>query len=251
MSNLQLYFEKLQFTVNILTSIDWMTEKVIIADSDCVGNALYELLSVSLIDELSEKDGKLLFERYSQQNRAKCNRDKVISFLDFGEDEINPIINKMMEKSPILKRLMEDNVLYDEDGIIENGWTSTEVIRDLYLEKREELFIACGQSPKDTSTEQEQTVKKLPPELDTLQAHIIWSRAKHNGWIDDNYNFIGTKYQMAYAAKCMGKALKLKPKWRPFEILWNYKYFPQTRYESKERIGKVERDKEIEVSFSL
>lgn len=103
----------------------------------------------------------------------------------------------------------------------------------------------------DTCTEQEQTIVKLPPELNTPKAHLIWSKAKHNGWINEDYSFNGTKYQMAYAAECMANELKLKPKWKPFEILWGYKYFPQTRRESKERFGKVERDKEIEASFSL
>lgn len=103
----------------------------------------------------------------------------------------------------------------------------------------------------DTTNEQEQTIVKLPPELNTPKAHLIWSKAKHNGWINEDYSFNGTKYQMAYAAECMANALKLKPKWKPFEILWDYKYFPQTRRESKERFGKVERDKEIEASFSL
>lgn len=103
----------------------------------------------------------------------------------------------------------------------------------------------------DTTTEQEQTIVKLPPELNTPQAHIIWSKAKHNGWVNEDYSFNGTKYQMAYAAECMANELKLKPKWKPFELLWGYKYFPQTRRESKERFGKVEQDKEIEASFSL
>lgn len=103
----------------------------------------------------------------------------------------------------------------------------------------------------DTSTEQKQKTSKLPPELDTPTAHIIWSKAKHNGWINEDYSFNGTKYQMAYAAECMADELKLKYKWKPFEILWNRKHLAQTRRESKERFGKVERDKEIEASFSL
>lgn len=103
----------------------------------------------------------------------------------------------------------------------------------------------------DTPTEQEQTVSKLLPELDTPKAHIIWSKAKHNGWINEDYSFNGTTYQRALAAECMADALKLKYKWKPFEVLWNCKHLAQTRRESKERFGKVERDKEIEASFSL
>lgn len=107
-------------------------------------------------------------------------------------------------------------------------------------------------NPKpDTTKEKGKTVKQLPPELNTPQAHNIWNKAKTNGWISSDYSFNGTKYQMAFAAECMAAALRLKPKWKPFEILWNYKYFPQTRRESKERFGKVDREADIEKVFSL
>lgn len=103
----------------------------------------------------------------------------------------------------------------------------------------------------DNFNEQEKTVVKLPPELDTQQAHLIWSKAKHNGWINDDYSFNGTKYQMAYAAEIMAEALKLKKvKWKPFEMLWKKKNLRQTRNESIDRFGKVDREKEIEKSFS-
>lgn len=91
----------------------------------------------------------------------------------------------------------------------------------------------------------------LPDELSTPDAMKIWDKAKKAEWVNNDYTFNGTKYQMAYAAEVMGTALNLKYKWKPFETLWNYKYFSQTRRESKERIGKVERDKEIEEAFSL
>lgn len=265
MDNLDSYFENLQFAVNILTSIDWRSPKTIQADLSSVADALFSLDFKSLLSELSDRDGHGLFEKYSQQNHLKCNRDRVVSFLDYGENEINSVINMILEKSPIHKKNEEIGnrlgnvcafeilkVLADEFGSLEDGFTDTECIRCLYLEKRDELFIACGLTPNpETTPEQEQTVSKLPPELDTPKAHIIWSKAKHNGWINDDYSFNGTKYQMAYAAECMAGELKLKPKWRPFEILWKYKYFSQTRRESKERFGKVDRQKEIETTFSL
>lgn len=92
---------------------------------------------------------------------------------------------------------------------------------------------------------------QMPVELATPQAMDIWDNAKKAGWINEDYSFNGTKYQMAYAAEIMGEALNLKHKWKPFELLWNYKYFSQTRNESKNRIGKVDRAKDIELAFSL
>lgn len=103
----------------------------------------------------------------------------------------------------------------------------------------------------DTPTEQEQTVSKLPPELGTPQAHIIWSKAKHNGWIDDNYQFIGTRQQMCFAADTMGKSLKLKYRWKPFEQLWNYKFFAQTRQKGELGYEPIDRMNELKTIFSL
>lgn len=259
------YFDILQYTVNILTSIDWRSPKTIHADLSSVADALYSLDFKSLLSELSKRDGHGLFEKYSQQNHHKCNRDRVVSFLDWGENEINSVINMILEKSPIHRKYAEVSerlgnvcayevlqVFAEECDNIEDGFTDTEFIRGLYLDKRDELFIACGLAPHPvTSTEQEQMVSKLPPELDTPKAHIIWSKAKHNGWVNEDYSFNGTTYQRALAAECMANALKLKYKWKPFEVLWNCKHLAQTRHESKERFGKVEQDKEIEASFSL
>lgn len=92
---------------------------------------------------------------------------------------------------------------------------------------------------------------QLPDELVTPNAMQIWDKAKRAGWINDDYTFKGTKYQMAYAAEIMGQTLGLKYKWKPFISLWKHKTFAQTRRESKERFGYVDRAKEIEDAFSL
>lgn len=106
-------------------------------------------------------------------------------------------------------------------------------------------------SQPDTTTEQEQTIVKLPPELDTPQAHIIWGKAKHNGWVDDNFQFIGTRQQMCFAADEMGKSLKLRNRWKPFVTLWNYKFFAQTRQKGELGYEPIDRMNDIKKSFSL
>lgn len=103
---------------------------------------------------------------------------------------------------------------------------------------------------RESSTKPKSTTI-LPDELSTPDAMKIWDKARKAGWINDDYTFNGTKYQMAYAAEIMGEALILKHKWKSFMSLWKYKYFAQARRECKEKIGKVERDKEIEEAFSL
>lgn len=101
----------------------------------------------------------------------------------------------------------------------------------------------------DTSTEQ--TVSKLPPELNTPQAHLIWSKAKHNGWINEDYQFNGTRQQMCYAADIMGESLKLKNKWKPFIELWGYKAMAQTRWRGKEGYEPIPKEKVLEKIFSI
>ena len=89
----------------------------------------------------------------------------------------------------------------------------------------------------------------LPDQLNTNEAMKYWERAKQAGFVNKDYSFNGTNYQMAYFAERFGEKLKLKNKWKPFIELWHFKYFPQTRRESTERFGYVERQQEIDQIF--
>ncbi len=100
-----------------------------------------------------------------------------------------------------------------------------------------------------TNTTTETQNKQLPDVLNTDDARKYWKKAKEAGFIDENYNFIGTKYQMAYFAELMGEKLGLKHKWKPFTELWEYDKFSQTRRESKERFGYVVDEEKIEKVF--
>lgn len=118
-----------------------------------------------------------------------------------------------------------------------------------YISQQSNIQRTLEREQQESSTNDDES--KLPIELATPQAMIIWNKAKEGGWINEDYSFNGTKYQMAYAAEIMGQALGLKYKWKPFTTLWKYRHFAQTRRESKERFGYVERDKDIESAFSL
>lgn len=91
--------------------------------------------------------------------------------------------------------------------------------------------------------------QQLPDVLNTSEALKYWEKAKELGLIGEDYNFIGTRYQMAYFAELMGAKLNLKHKWKPFTELWGYDKWAQTRRESKERFGKVEDSQKIESVF--
>ena len=54
---------------------------------------------------------------------------------------------------------------------------------------------------------------------------------------------------MAYFAEIMAEKLGLKYKWAPFIKLWEYRYLAQERKRSRDLIGKVEEEKEIERIF--
>lgn len=100
----------------------------------------------------------------------------------------------------------------------------------------------------DSSKEKEKRVL-LPRELDLQKAHKYWDRAIKTGFVNKDYSFNGTKYQMALFAECMAEKLVLKHKWKPFIKLWNFDKFSQTRRESRERFGKVDKGAEIEHIF--
>lgn len=165
-------------------------------------------------------------------------------------EDVDSAYGAVIPTTKILSEVMDYGEAYDYTNTVWGIYREWNLIVDCLkrvITDIEDDFL----NPQPDTTEQEQTVVKLPPELDTPKAQLIWSKAKHNGWINEDYSFNGTKYQMAYAAECMADELKLKLKWKPFELLWGCKYLPQTRHESKERFGKVEREKEIEASFLL
>lgn len=87
----------------------------------------------------------------------------------------------------------------------------------------------------------------LPEELNTQQAKEYFSKAIKAGFMDDRFQWVEgtTKYQIALFAEICSEKLNIKHKWKPFETLWNVTHLAQTRRESKERFGKVDREKEI------
>lgn len=97
--------------------------------------------------------------------------------------------------------------------------------------------------------QRQESCQKLSEGLDTNKAKEYFSNAIIAGFMDENYHWKGTKYQAALFAEICSEKLGLKHKWKPFEILWEVRYLAQTRRESKERFGKVDKEYEIEAIF--
>lgn len=69
------------------------------------------------------------------------------------------------------------------------------------------------------------TERKLPEELDTPEAHIVWERAKKAGYVDENLQPVTnlSDYKKSILASEIGVALALKPRWQPFTDFWGIK----------------------------
>jgi hypothetical protein len=91
--------------------------------------------------------------------------------------------------------------------------------------------------------------QEVPQCLQTEEAKIIFKKAIEAGFMNEDYSFNGTKYQMAYFVEKAYYKLKLRYKWKYFEELWNIKYLSQTRHESIERFGHVPKQDEIDSIF--
>lgn len=87
------------------------------------------------------------------------------------------------------------------------------------VKQKDELF--SGQ-PCQGSTEH-----KLPEELDTPEAHIVWERAKAAGYVDENLQPVANLSQnkISILASEIGEKLHFKPSWRwkPFTDFWGVK----------------------------
>lgn len=86
------------------------------------------------------------------------------------------------------------------------------------VKQKDELF--SGQ-PCQGSTEH-----KLPEELDTPKAHIVWERAKSAGYVDENLQPVAdlTQKEVAIVASVISDALDLKPKWMALSDFWGVTY---------------------------
>lgn len=91
--------------------------------------------------------------------------------------------------------------------------------------------------------------QEVPQCLQTEKAKIIFKKAIEAGFMNEDYSFNGTKYQMAYFADKAYNKLKLEYRWKHFQELWSVKNLSQTRHESIERFGHVPKQDEIDSIF--
>ena len=91
--------------------------------------------------------------------------------------------------------------------------------------------------------------QEVPQCLQTEEAKIIFKKAIEAGFMNEDYSFNGTKYQMAYFADKAYNKLKLEYRWKHFQELWSVKNLSQTRHESIERFGHVPKQDEIDSIF--
>ena len=91
--------------------------------------------------------------------------------------------------------------------------------------------------------------QEVPQCLQTEEAKIIFKKAIEAGFMNEDYSFNGTKYQMAYFADKAYIKLKLEYRWKHFQELWSVKNLSQTRHESIERFGHLPKQDEIDSIF--
>lgn len=93
--------------------------------------------------------------------------------------------------------------------------------------------------------------KVLPKELDTDEARRWLSKTIEKGFMIDGYQWAKetTRYQIAMWVEIAGEKLGIQNKWKWAHDIWKLKDLAQTRHESKDRFGKVEREKDIEACF--
>lgn len=165
--------------------------------------------------------------------------EEIINYAEITNDntrKLNPQKIKWIEEWAKMK---ENELLPFVDRF---RLTSTnETLRD-YLNRRNK-----GESPVVDGIIHIPKKQNLPEVLNTQQAKEYFSKAIKAGFMDDRFQWVKgtTKYQIALFAEICSEKLKIKHKWKTFETLWNVAHLAQTRRESKERFGKVDREKEI------
>ena len=195
---------------------------------------------------IADKDGEILINTDLLVKKGIYN--DVVSFIidgyepDIQQDAIiyaNKIENSTKSELIEIKELMNERsrlcILREDKKYID--------LYDSLIRTVEERILTLP----DVKEKHKQL--SIPVELDTPEARELFDKAIQAGFINSVYSFNGTRYQMAYFAEKASEHLKLKSKWKPFTQLWNYEYFAQSRRESKERFGYVDKQDEIDKIF--
>lgn len=206
-------------------------------------STLTEDINSGIMDDFP--DAKTITNRL-QHLKYSINREDV-----FKIEDVDSAYGGEIPTTKILSGVMDYGEAYDYTNTVWGIYREWNLIIDCLKRVITDIEDDFLNPQPDTTTEQEQTVVKLPPELDTPQAQIIWSKAKHNGWINDDYSFNGTRQQMCYAADRMGQSLKLKDRWKPFIKLWRYKSMAQTRWRGEQGYESISKMKELKAVFSI
>ncbi len=197
-------------------------------------------------------------ERILSYVRASGDKDMMLECCKVDRDVLHRLMALIEDKRAIASLLKCVGCLFNIHNMalekiwgineedIENCKYCIDIYGKCYLMNDDEKVICLIPKPGE---EDRIPQKQMPDVLNTNEALKYWEKAKELGFVDEDFKFIGTKYQMAYFAELMGTKLNLKHKWKPFTELWGYNKFAQTRHESKERFGVVADSKRIESIF--
>ena len=106
-----------------------------------------------------------------------------------------------------------------------------------YVDHVENQYISLTPDPstkreRKKGGEEQEVV--LPDVLATEQAMALWKKVRQAGYVDDNYQPLLSRTQVALLADAMAQRLGIRHKWKTFETLWNRKYMYRDYYEAQD-----------------
>ena len=166
----------------------------------------------------------------------------VRKYADYNEDEK---FMKIVSDSPALNCMWRLSLFYLLPQNVKNSLVACRG----YLSAIQKKYLALKNEPIDYEHEERIRIYEtgrafIPDELNTDAAKAVLQRAINAGFLDEKYQPVEGKMtrgqQKAFAiyASC---ELGLKRKWKPFELLWNYKHLQQVDIgdTSEERVKDV------------
>lgn len=191
-----------------------------------------------------------LREEYAKEKYAQSHSKFAPSFLNFAEFIKNIFVKafeNLMGLLFITKFIHQNSTNYlrfiQELLRIDFKGKTDELI--LFLKEKESLLLAGSLNQLTAKSE---TIV-LPSQLDTSEFKVILNKAIDAGFVVENINhyvWIGTNPQLAYFAEIVSLYLKLSPKFTPFSELFHKNHLAQERYKSKESLGKVNRQDDLD-----
>ena len=247
----KLYFMRSEFGIKIRNTFkDWMLDV-------CNGHPQLDNLEDYRIEKLLKMfDKGVLSSRVEHIHRIRHYNAEIDFFqIDAGHD-----LKTVLKQYTALRQLVDfrdgclivDSVRVGRHFYVYRHEMNAKANRLEFLKYMYKIELAQEEYCRLVAAQAEaEGGNTLPDMLATEQAMIYWEKLRKQSFVDDHYQLLEntTRQQTAYIAELFAEKLKIRSKWKPFEVFWDVNNLAQEKNKRIETGKLPSRSNEIDKIF--